>query len=294
MPPDEDALAFYATPGPMTDLHDLDQQIGDLPGDPSEVVTIAQGLVLHRFWAEAYGVAVPTSREGELQRRSARSMIERLMEMDPRPLPVTRPPEDRFLGNCRHFSVLTTALLRSAGIPARARCGFASYFEKGKWIDHWVVEHWNGDRWVMVDSQIDDFQRKAIGLVADPGDLPEGLFLTAGEAWMKARAGIEDAERFGILDMWGQWFIRGNVARDLAALNKVEMLPWDGWGTLARTGETECDDEYVDAAAALALSDDFAAVRHRYEFDPALHVPCRITSYLAAGPMEVDIPELAV
>jgi|GEM_PF-1198454 len=129
--------------------------------------------------------------------------------------------------------VATSAtLLRRAGPPSRARCGFAGYFEPGKWVDHSVVEHWDGDRWVMLDPQVDDFQRGLIGLVDDPADLPSGLFLPAGEAWLRCQAGQEIGEHFGILDMWGQWFIKGNIARDLAALNKVEMLPWDGWGRL--------------------------------------------------------------
>ena len=29
------------------------------------------------------------------------------------------------------------------GMPARARCGFGAYFEKGKYVDHWVTEYWN-------------------------------------------------------------------------------------------------------------------------------------------------------
>ena len=115
--------------------------------------------------------------------------------------------------------VATSAtLLRRAGVPSRARCGFAGYFEPGEWVDHSVVEHWDGDRWVMLDPQVDD-----------SADLPSGLFLPAGEAWLRCQAGQEIGEHFGILNMWGQWFIKGNIARDLAALNKVEMLPWDGW-----------------------------------------------------------------
>jgi hypothetical protein len=51
------------------------------------------------------------------------------------------------------------------GHPARIRCGFAGYFEARRWIDHWVVEYWDGDRWQLTDPQIgradltkDDFQ----------------------------------------------------------------------------------------------------------------------------------------
>jgi hypothetical protein len=33
------------------------------------------------------------------------------------------------VGVCRHFTLLHVAMLRTQGIPARARCGFGAYFE---------------------------------------------------------------------------------------------------------------------------------------------------------------------
>jgi hypothetical protein len=248
---------------------------------------------VHVFWAEAYGVDVPAERRHEVQTRPAAGMIERILELDPRPLIEARPPRCRFLGNCRHFSTMTVALLRRAGIPSRARCGFAGYFEPGKWVDHWVVEHWDGARWVMLDAQIDALQREATRIAGDPADLPPGLFLPAGEAWQRCRAGREDGDRFGILDMWGQWFIEGNIARDLAALNKVEMLPWDGWGDLAGPDPAPGGETYVDEVAALTVSGDHGAIRRRYETDDGLRVPARVMSFVApGGPAEVDVPEL--
>ena len=47
------------------------------------------------------------------------------------------------VGVCRHFTLLHVAMLRAQGVPARARCGFGAYFEKGKFVDHWVTEYWN-------------------------------------------------------------------------------------------------------------------------------------------------------
>ena len=46
------------------------------------------------------------------------------------------------------------------------------------------------------------------------------------------RAGQANPDLFGVFDMHGMWFIRGNVVRDLAALNKVELLPWDCWASV--------------------------------------------------------------
>jgi hypothetical protein len=71
------------------------------------------------------------------------------------------------------------------------------------------------------------------GSVLDhPEDLRPGEFLSGGEAWAAFRRGEIDAARFGVYGTgnWGQAEIRGNAVKDLAALNKVEMLPWDEWG----------------------------------------------------------------
>ncbi|MDQ1433964.1 MAG: hypothetical protein QOF59_780 [Actinomycetota bacterium] len=288
-----DEIDFYAEPGPMTGLAELDDALAGMPSDPAAVAAVVQGLVVHPFWASSYDVEVTPEREGELQTRAASGMLERILEIDGRPLTEPREPRSRFVGNCRHFSTLTVALLRRAHVPSRARCGFAGYFDTGKWVDHWVVEHWDGSRWVMLDAQLDELQRRAVGLTADSTDLPPGMFLPAGDAWRRCRAGQENGDSFGILDMWGQWFIVANIARDLAALNKVEMLPWDGWGDLGRMGDTPGGDAYVDEVAALTVSNDHQAIRQRYETSDGLRVPARVTAfYTPAGPTEVDIPEL--
>lgn len=42
---------------------------------------------------------------------------------------------------------------------------------------------------------------------------------------------IADPNDFGIFDMRGLWFVWGNLVRDIAALNRMELLlPWDSWG----------------------------------------------------------------
>lgn len=70
-------------------------------------------------------------------------MIDHVLTMDTRPLAAARPPEQRLVGVCRHFATLLGAMLRAKGLPARARCGFGSYFNPGYVDDHWVCEYWN-------------------------------------------------------------------------------------------------------------------------------------------------------
>jgi transglutaminase superfamily protein len=284
-------LSFYAAAGPMTTLGGFRQELlAGMPSEPELVARIVQGLVIHDAWAGAYQVTVSRERWADGQIRSAARMLRRVLELDGRALTEARPAASRFVGNCRHFSTLTVALLRYRGVPSRARCGFASYFEPEKWHDHWVVEYWDDGHWVTMDPQIDDLQRKLTGLAADPMALPAGTFLTAGAAWRRCRHGQEDPESFRARGVKGRDPIISNLARDFAALNKVEMLPWDGWGILCSPGASP-PEALVDEIAALCISGGFRAIRQRYEADARLKVPVRVHVGVPAD-AEPDVPEL--
>ena len=119
------------------------------------------------------------------------------------------------------------------------------------------------------------------GSVVDrPQDLRPGQFLSGGEAWVAYREGRIDASTFGVYgtDNWGPAEIRGNAVRDLAALNKVEMLPWDEWGrmTASYEGRTGAEyDELIDVVAEVCAGDDTAAMVALYESED-LAVPTEL------------------
>ena len=291
-----DELEYYAAPGRMTDLSSVAEHVRDLPADVPSLCRIVQGLVVHPFWAERYGVTgvprpddgvVVLERDDELQIREAANIIAKALEIDPRPLDEPREPAKRVLGNCRDFTTVTTALLRDKGVPARARCGFGTYFEDGKYIDHWVVEWWNGDGWQLTDAQLDAFQLDALEPDFDPLAVPQDRFFDAGRAWIVYRAGSADGDTFGILDMWGPWFIRGNIARDIASLNKVEMLPWDSWGFDLE--DAPPSDELVDEMATIGATAEFEAVRRLYETTAAVRVPDEIFSFVRGQVVKVKL-----
>jgi hypothetical protein len=164
-------------------------------------------------------------------------------------------------------------------VAARARCGFGTYFEPGHYEDHWVCEYWHPDevRWVMVDAQLDTLQCDALGIDFDPLDLPPGRFLTGGEAWQLCRGGGADPERFGIFDMHGLWFIRGNLVRDFLALLKIEILPWDHWGIMSThdVDLTADDLALLDELAELTVQGDQAlpTLQAFYDADDRLCIP---------------------
>jgi Transglutaminase-like superfamily len=268
----------YAAAGPFTDLAGVPAPVlGGVPDAVIDICQLAHSLVIHPHDVQEAGV--PAERLAESQLRPASSIIAALLAQGAEGLTVPRPPERRVVGTCRHFTVLTCALLRYCGIAARARCGFATYFQAGKGVDHWITEYWQAGegRWVRVDSEFLGGSQ-----VPNAEDLRPGAFLTGGEAWTAHREGRINAGEFGVhgTENWGPAEIRGNAIRDLAALNKLEMLPWDEWGrmTASYKGETGADyDELIDDVAAACATGDAATVAGLYGTDE-LRVPDTLIS----------------
>ena len=191
---------------------------------------IVQCLMIHSFHAPLYGLELSEQRLKEVTIRKVEEMLDRIVALDDAPLDRPRQPGNRLVGNCRDFAVLMCSFLRHSGTPARARPGFGTYFSPGFYEDHWICEYWNQTqkRWVQVDAQLDKIQMHYHKLDFDPMDLPRGKFLYAGTVYQMCIRGEIDPDKCGIHDLKGLWFVRGNVIRDLMALNKIEVLPWDG------------------------------------------------------------------
>jgi Transglutaminase-like superfamily len=285
--PSQDILDFYTQTAVMTSPGNHAQAFAGLPGDVSCLAPIVQGLLLHEHLAPAYGETLSDERRSQVHTRPTQEILDHLLAPDGLPLTAARPVETRHIGNCRHFSLLVVAMLRDKGVPARARCGFGAYFDPDHYVDHWVCEYWNAEqeRWILADAQIDETQQAIFHTDFDLMDVPRDKFLIAGDAWTKCRAGEADPDKFGIMDMHGLWFIAGNVLRDFAALNNMEMLPWDVWGGMVMPNQEPQGEllELYDQLAAITLAPDpnFAELRARYENDDRLHVPKAVFNAVA-------------
>lgn len=272
-------LEYYAQPEAMTDGRQFQAALRELPSDIPSLCHIIQEMGVHIFWAERYGLTLNAERRAEVSVRHISYKLERAQELDPAPFAAERPLDRKVVNNCRDIAVLLCAFLRAHGIPARARCGFATYFTPLKYEDHWVCEYWSEteQRWVMVDAQLDAFQRKTLGIGFNPLDMPPGAFVLAGEAWQMCRRGDVSPDRFGIFQFHGMGFVRGNVARDLLSLNKLEVLPWDEWGWVKKpiTREWETQRALFDRVAELttAVDQNFDEVLSTYQNTPALQIP---------------------
>ncbi len=274
--------SYYTTQGPISAPGSYAYLFEGLPGDIASLANVVRNVMVHIFWAERYGLKLTQERQQEVGLRKVELQLQRLMQLDEAPLTVQRPLEKKLVGNCRDHTTLLVAMLRHQGIPARARCGFGTYFIPDHFEDHWVAEYWNAQqgRWVLVDAQIDQLMQDALKLDFDPLDTPRDRFIVAGQAWQMCRAGKASPDDFGIFDMKGLAFVRGNVVRDFLAFNKVEILPWDGgWGVLSKRDfeMTEADWEYAlfDRIAELTTGGDecFAEIRGLYEKEEKLRFP---------------------
>ena len=191
---------FYASPGAMTTLADEPGLMAGLPDDAGGLCGVARGLIVHEFAADTYGVTDTAVRVEEVETRAARDIVAGIARLDPRPLAEAREPGRRMIGNCRQFSVLTCALLRRAGIPARARAGFAGYFGEG-WADHWIVERLHEGRWIRTDPQIDAVFTEMLGIDFDPAALHK-VELLPWDVWglMDTGPGAAEGDRSALLD----------------------------------------------------------------------------------------------
>ena len=269
---------FYATPGRHTDVTGFGVQVASV----EEAVRIVQGLVVYDLVAkDLYGVELTAVQAAAVHERDAAALLELARTIEPRPLDQPRNPGERIGGRCHTYTLLTVALLRAAGIPARSRCGFGAYFVPGFYEDHWVAEYWDPDerRWTMVDAQLDETWQRAIGMNGSiPATVGPEQFLTAGHAWQAWRAGHLDADRCGLTSIGehGAFWIAGNLRLDLAALNKVEMLPWDVWGLGWEPPEQPTSEMLAafDAIAALTVDPDDGLddLLDRYESDPSFRM----------------------
>lgn len=318
--PYNDVLNYYREPGEITRLNKYSDFIRWLPDDIGAVYQVVQGLIVHDSWVGYYGSEYLKDHEYPQNTAYMEDLLDKALELDNSSLAIPRHPRDRVIACCREFATLLTAILRAKGIPSRSRCGFATYFGwTGKYEDHWICEYWNGTQWIMADPQIDPFQQSSIMSWAlnsgcdisskidkiksfDPRRLRPGEFITAGQAWKLCREEGADQEDFGIgcpirpewnIDsLYGLWFVRGQLLRDFAALNKVETVPylvricknldWKSWRLVAAK---DCDltaDDWtiLDIIAALSVDADtnFNDIRMAYASDSRLAAPEEITS----------------
>jgi hypothetical protein len=269
------ALAYYTAQSEITDPGEHAARFDGLPADLPGLHQIVQNIYIHVWKIRKYHKDWLKGRTHEIESRRVSKSLALALAHDDRPLTVERSKQKKLIVDCRHHAALLCSILRHQGVPARVRCGFATYLEKSHYQDHWVTEYWDtaSERWVLEDPDLVKH------------DIPREEFITAGEAWQQVRSSKVSDLQFGYApNMRGEWALRYNVARDLACLNGFEGLSSDDWGDLMGKKEalvTTADRKLYDEAAAWTLADNsqFEAMRDFYERTPQFRVPRTIKSY---------------
>jgi hypothetical protein len=294
---------FWSQQGTVTDPGVFADWVRDVPASLPVIRAAARGLVFHyRAGGDFAANGIGASRIAEIDTRYAAAMLARLHELADQPLTAPRSASQRLVGCCRDFTVLFLAIARAHGIRARARVGFATYFESGWYIDHVVAEVWDPARagWRLVDAELaDDHLSPADGVAVAPDDLTSSQFLTGPAAWQACRSGAADVSRFLVdpgLDIpatRGWPYVQHNLIHDLAALARHEMLLWDNWGWTDLDGEPTAEqlatlDELAAATAASDVSPDTVTSFYRRD---GLAVPAHVISYspAASEPLRVAV-----
>jgi len=237
-----------------------------LPDDVREVGLLVRKQLIHRVTLRngnkgsnldlRYGdmIKVPWYRQPEDDvLTTASAMLAELFRRDERGFATDRSEENRLVVTCRFVSILMASILKSKGIPARVRSGFAPYFKVegfgDKSVDHWITQYWDKkqNRWVAIDidGSLEDY------LKFDPYNMPEGVFDFSADAWLNVRAGKEDGKHFwnaggfdGLVIIGWELFydFHSLMNSEIIYLHAPEMVKLADFGKLSEQELSEIDD----------------------------------------------------
>ncbi len=222
--------SVFTNPGIFSPLFD------GLPNNIIDLINVIQGLLVHRIDAYIVDFDIPEERLGEMEIRTILRMTARLMELNDAPLTQERAQEAKLVSSSRDFALFLCACLRHKNIPARIRIGFADYLLGGI-QDHVLTEYWDksSEKWLLADCRLSPEYVKKIARTQDINilNITEPHFYLSGKIWKKCRTGEMDPNHYGyglVRSIKGMRHIQDRMIFDLAALNKMEVLPWDLWG----------------------------------------------------------------
>ncbi len=302
-----ECLDYYSKQSVFTKPGLFSELFKNLPNSIHELCNIVHNVVIHRDTTNfLYGFDLPNNIKQEADTRYVKDILSKIQEKNLSPLITPRQPESRFSGTCRDFAILLCSMLRHKNIPARIRCGFSKYFVPNRFEDHWVCEYWDikEKRWILTDPEISNLEKDAYNINVNTEDLPRNQFLVAGKAWKICNSGGVDPNLFGVsfINIKGIRFVISNVLRDFAALNKIELLPWDCTKFSDKQSKniselSKEEIELIDKLSDLTILENnksFYEIRRLYKKDPRLQVSSNVISYTITGPKIVNLPQPSI
>lgn len=180
----------------------------DLPTDIGQVGRLVKRQVIHSISLSVgregaqinpvYGNIhdVPWYRQGEDDYfPTAAAILAELYRRDPRGFAPDRAVENKLIITCRFVAILMASILKTRGIPARVRAGYAPYIRPGADTieTHWITQYWHAslERWITIDADTSLENRPF-----DPFDMPPDTFSFAADTWLAVREGRQDANAY--------------------------------------------------------------------------------------------------
>lgn len=271
----------------------------ELPTNPASLSTVARNLIVHY---RASGHTLPVATRDDINAR----WLERTLELDQSrhsgPLSEPRPIVDRVQGCCRDHTLFCVGVLRSHGIPARSRVGFAGYLANGWHYDHVIVEAWLQGQWQRFDPEIEEGS-SSLTTPTDIGfcEVDSNGFVTAAQVWSSARRDEVDPETYGVDPaipvLRGQRFLLNEVIYEVAHRFGDELLLWDIWGRMGLPEEpvSDQDTQWIDGVADLLLRSDEGdqgaerELFEQYRTDAGLHPSSVLIQASPYGDRSVEV-----
>lgn len=294
---DHSVHSRFSDPGRYTDL------VTTLPTDPESLSAVARNVIVHY---RASGHELPTETRGDINSRWFEAILAADQGRHLEPLDQERQPVDRVQGCCRDHTLFCVSVLRSHGIPARSRVGFASYFVDGWHHDHVIVEALIDGRWRRFDSEVDG----PLPTLTSPMDIAHTSlespgFVAAAQVWRGYRLGDIDPDTYGVdpsIPVFrGERFVFDEVIHEVAHRFGDELLLWDAWGRMGEPGSpvSDHDAKWLDTVATLLLEADGGdhdaerALLRLYREDGGLHPGTTVIQASPYGdpPIEVDLDQ---
>jgi formylglycine-generating enzyme len=204
-------LDFYKQYSSFTDPGEYAYLYKNLPDSLPELCSLIKSQFIHPYTElPEYCEQIPKERWNEsVKYPTVKTILKGLLTYDSRGLVKDRKLQDRLVLGCHEYAILLASIIKYRGIPARVRCGHATYLIPEFHASHTICEVWNKDdkRWMLVDPGMNmvDFSRDK--------------FDFSNDAWLKMQKKEIDPNIYGIPGQYsGLVSILAKVNIDLASI----------------------------------------------------------------------------
>ena len=207
----ESVLGFYKQYSTFTDPGEYAYLYKNLPDSLPELCSLIKSQFIHPFTElPQYSELIPKERWNEsVNYPTVKSILKGLISYDSRGIVKDRKPENKLVLGCHEYAIILASIMKYRGIPARVRCGHATYLVPGFHESHTICEVWNKNdkRWMLVDPSTNmiDFKRDK--------------FDFSNDTWIQMQQGKIDPNLYGLPGIYtGVASIVGKISPDLAYL----------------------------------------------------------------------------